>query len=86
MQQGVCTRSVADGDLDGRWSMLDLAVISLTMSLINRNQISHTMGPAAFYFGAADTQTILAGQNGWTAACWDTPSRNARFDDEAELK
>ena len=34
----------------GRWSMLDLFVISLTMSLINRDQIlAFTMGPAAFY-------------------------------------
>lgn len=35
----------------GRWSMLDLFVISLTMSLINRDQIlAFTMGPAAFLF------------------------------------
>ncbi len=34
------THSVtADGDRIGRWSMLDLFVISLTMSLINRDQI-----------------------------------------------
>ncbi|XNM73320.1 paraquat-inducible protein A [Escherichia coli] len=56
------THSVtADGDLIGRWSMLDLFVISLTMSLINRDQIlAFTMGPAAFYFGAAVILTILA--------------------------
>ena len=35
----------------GRWSMLDLFVISLMMSLINRDQLlAFTMGPAAFYF------------------------------------
>jgi paraquat-inducible protein A len=35
----------------GRWSMLDLFVISLTMSLINRDQLlAFTMGPAAVYF------------------------------------
>lgn len=45
----------------GRWSMLDLFVISLTMSLVNRDQLlSFTMGPAAFYFGAAVILTILA--------------------------
>jgi len=45
----------------GRWSMLDLFVISLTMSLINRDQLlAFTMGPAAFYFGAAVILTILA--------------------------
>ncbi len=45
----------------GRWSMLDLFVISLTMSLVNRDQLlAFTMGPAAVYFGAAVTLTILA--------------------------
>ncbi|STE85724.1 inner membrane protein [Escherichia coli] len=35
----------------GRWSMLDLFVISLTMSLINRDQIlAFTMGPAGVLF------------------------------------
>ena len=35
----------------GRWSMLDLFVIALMMSLVNRDQLlSFTMGPAAFYF------------------------------------
>lgn len=33
----------------GRWSMLDLFVIALTMSLVNRDQLlAFTMGPAAF--------------------------------------
>ncbi len=45
----------------GRWSMLDLFVISLTMSLVNRDQLlAFTMGPAAFYFGAAVILTIMA--------------------------
>ncbi len=45
----------------GRWSMLDLFVISLTMSLVNRDQLlAFTMGPAALYFGAAVILTILA--------------------------
>ncbi|WP_033848336.1 membrane integrity lipid transport subunit YebS [Yersinia wautersii] len=45
----------------GRWSMLDLFVIALMMSLINRDQLfSFTMGPAAFYFGSAVILTILA--------------------------
>ncbi|HKM95493.1 MAG TPA: membrane integrity lipid transport subunit YebS, partial [Buttiauxella sp.] len=45
----------------GRWSILDLFVISLTMSLVNRDQLlAFTMGPAAFYFGAAVILTILA--------------------------
>lgn len=45
----------------GRWSMLDLFVISLMMSLVNRDQLlAFTMGPAALYFGAAVILTILA--------------------------
>ncbi|QDX29898.1 membrane integrity lipid transport subunit YebS [Dickeya poaceiphila] len=45
----------------GRWSMLDLFVIALTMSLVNRDQLlAFTMGPAAFYFGAAVILTILS--------------------------
>jgi paraquat-inducible protein A len=44
-----------------RWSMLDLFVISLMMSLVNRDQLlAFTMGPAAFYFGSAVILTILA--------------------------
>ncbi|WP_392398437.1 membrane integrity lipid transport subunit YebS [Edwardsiella piscicida] len=45
----------------GRWSMLDLFVIALMMSLIDRDQLfSFTMGAAAFYFGAAVFLTLLA--------------------------
>jgi len=45
----------------GRWSMLDLFVIALMMSLVNRDQLlSFTMGPAAFYFGTAVILTLLA--------------------------
>ncbi len=68
----------------GRWSMLDLFVISLTMSLINCvNQIlAFTMGPAAFYFGAAVILTILAAEWLDSRLLWDAhESGNARFDD-----
>ena len=41
--------------------MLDLFVIALMMSLIDRDQLfSFTMGAAAFYFGAAVFLTLLA--------------------------
>ena len=76
------THSVtADGDLIGRWSMLDPFVISLTMSLINRDQIlAFTMGPAAFYFGAAVILTILAVEWLDSRLLWDAhESGNARF-------
>ncbi|EBN0018465.1 hypothetical protein ZX17_06870, partial [Salmonella enterica subsp. enterica serovar Typhimurium] len=67
----------------GRWSMLDLFVISLTMSLINRDQIlAFTMGPAAFYFGAAVILTILAVEWLDSRLLWDAhESGNARFED-----
>lgn len=67
----------------GRWSMLDLFVISLTMSLINRDQLlAFTMGPAAFYFGAAVILTILAVNWLDSRLLWDAhESGNARFAD-----
>ncbi|WP_054180628.1 membrane integrity lipid transport subunit YebS [Trabulsiella odontotermitis] len=67
----------------GRWSMLDLFVISLMMSLINRDQLlSFTMGPAAFYFGSAVILTILAVEWLDSRLLWDAhESGNARFAD-----
>ncbi len=61
----------------------NLFVISLTMSLINRDQIlAFTMGPAAFYFGAAVILTILAVEWLDSRLRWDAhESGNARFDD-----
>ncbi|SCC59014.1 membrane integrity lipid transport subunit YebS [Kosakonia oryziphila] len=67
----------------GRWSMLDLFVISLMMSLINRDQLlAFTMGPAAVYFGAAVILTILAVEWLDSRLLWDAhESGNPRFDD-----
>ena len=57
----------------GRWSMLDLFVIGLMMSLINRDQLmTFTMGPAAFYFGTAVILTILAVEWLDSRLLWDT--------------
>ena len=45
----------------GRWSMLDLFVLALMMSLVTRGQIiNSTVGPAAFYFGAAVFLTMIS--------------------------
>lgn len=45
----------------GRWSMLDLFVLSLMMSLVTRGQIiNFSVGPAAFYFGAAVFLTMIS--------------------------
>ncbi|KYL19210.1 membrane protein, partial [Mannheimia haemolytica] len=47
-----------------RWSMLDLFVLSLMMSLLERGQIlSFSVGEAAFYFGAAVFLTMFASAN-----------------------
>lgn len=66
----------------GRWSMLDLFVISLTMSLVNRDQLlAFTMGPAAFYFGAAVILTILAVEWLDSRLIWDAHATNADYTD-----
>ncbi|MEM6159065.1 membrane integrity lipid transport subunit YebS [Erwinia sp. P6884] len=67
----------------GRWSMLDLFVISLTMSLVNRDQLlAFTMGPAAFYFGAAVILTILAVEWLDSRLLWDAHATgNADYTD-----
>ena len=45
----------------GRWSMLDPFVLALMMSLVTRGQIiNFTVGPAAFYFGAAVFLTMIS--------------------------
>lgn len=48
----------------GRWSMLDLFVLALMMSLLERGQIlSFSVGEAAFYFGASVFLTMIASAN-----------------------
>ncbi|MDH2924563.1 paraquat-inducible protein A [Nicoletella semolina] len=48
----------------GRWSMLDLFVLALMMSLVERGQIiNFSVGDAAFYFGAAVFLTMIASTN-----------------------
>lgn len=60
----------------GRWSMLDLFVIALMMSLVNRDQLlAFTMGPAAFYFGTAVILTILAVEWLDSRLMWDNDAR-----------
>ncbi|MGP2450820.1 membrane integrity lipid transport subunit YebS [Pantoea stewartii subsp. indologenes] len=67
----------------GRWSMLDLFVISLTMSLVNRDQLlAFTMGSAAFYFGAAVILTIMAVEWLDSRLLWDAHATgNADYTD-----
>lgn len=67
----------------GRWSMLDLFVIALMMTLINRDLLlAFTMGPAAVFFGAAVILTLLAVDWLDSRLLWDVhASGNARFCD-----
>jgi len=68
--------------------MLDLFVIALMMSLINRDQIIvFTMGPAAFYFGAAVILTILAVEWLDSQLIWDDlPQESPTTPIEAQIK
>ncbi|MDG2956911.1 paraquat-inducible protein A [Bisgaard Taxon 10/6] len=55
----------------GRWSMLDLFVLALMMSLVTRGQIiSFSVGPAAFYFGASVFLTMIATTNFDSRLLW----------------
>lgn len=67
----------------GRWSMLDLFVISLTMSLVDRSQLlAFTMGPAAVYFGAAVFLTLLSVEWLDSRLLWDAhATKNADYID-----
>ena len=48
----------------GRWSMLDLFVLALMMSLLERgNILSFSVGDAAFFFGSAVFLTMIASSN-----------------------
>ncbi|MGL5119065.1 MAG: paraquat-inducible protein A, partial [Plesiomonas shigelloides] len=60
----------------GRWSMLDLFVLALMMSLVDRDQIlSFTLGPAAFFFCAAVYLTMLAAEWFDTRLIWDVHAK-----------
>ena len=55
----------------GRWSMLDLFVLSLMMSLVTRGQIiSFSVGPAAIYFGLAVFLTMISAEFFDTRLLW----------------
>ncbi len=55
----------------GRWSMLDLFVLSLMMSLVTRGQlINFSVGPAAFYFGVAVFMTMIAAEQFDSRLLW----------------
>lgn len=61
----------------GRWSMLDLFVISIMVSVINMGQLLYfTPGPAATYFALVVLFTQLAAQHLDTRLLWDLDKDN----------
>ncbi len=56
----------------GRWSMLDLFVISLMGVLLNLGQNSFDPGPATFAFGLTVVCTMMASKLFDTRLLWDT--------------
>ncbi len=60
----------------GRWSMLDLFVLALMMSLVTRGQIiDFSVGTAAFYFGAAVFLTMIAAEQFDSRLIWEIYDR-----------
>ncbi|MDG6881742.1 Inner membrane protein yebS [Phocoenobacter uteri] len=56
----------------GRWSMLDLFVLALMMSLVERGQIiSFSVGGAAVFFGSAVFLTMISSSNLDAKMLWD---------------
>lgn len=63
----------------GRWSMLDLFVLALMMSLLERGQIlSFSVGDAAFYFGSAVFLTMIASANLDSRMLWEIHREQAK--------
>ncbi|QGM80116.1 paraquat-inducible protein A [Otariodibacter oris] len=68
----------------GRWSMLDLFVLALMMSLVERGQIiSFSVGDAAFYFGAAVFLTMISSSNLDAKMLWDIHYGHKKEESEA---
>ena len=56
----------------GKWSMMDLFVISLMVSLIDRDQLlDFTPGPGAIAFGVVVVLTMLAAESLDSRLIWD---------------
>ena len=60
----------------GRWSMLDLFVLALMMSLVTRGQIiDFSVGTAALYFGASVFLTMIAAEQFDSRLIWEIYDR-----------
>ena len=63
----------------GRWSMLDLFVLALMMSLVSRGQIlDFSVGPAAVYFGATVFLTMISASQFDSRLLWDIYDRQQK--------
>lgn len=59
----------------GKWSILDLFVISIVIALVDRDQIlDFSPGPAALAFAGVVLFTMFAAESFDTRLIWDTPS------------
>lgn len=66
----------------GRWSMLDPFVISITLSLVDRDQLlAFTLGAAGFYFGSAVILTILTVEWLDSRLLWDAHATHTDYTD-----
>lgn len=62
----------------GRWSMLDLFVVALTVALVHFGSLAEiTAGPGALAFGAVVVLTMLASNAFDPRLIWDNAHRNA---------
>lgn len=67
----------------GRWSMLDVFVVALTVTLVHFGSFAAiTAGPAALAFGAVVILTMLASQQFDPRLIWDKAGQRIRPDDE----
>lgn len=74
-------------DWIGRWSILDLFVIAIMMTLLDRGLLlSFVPGPAASSFALVVVFTLLAARSFDTRLIWDnTSAKNAHGINESEL-
>lgn len=68
----------------GRWSMLDLFVISLMIVLLDVGQVSFEAGPATVAFGLVVVTTMLSARAFDTRLLWDRENNNQESELESQ--
>ena len=65
----------------GRWSMLDIFVLAVLMTMINVGQIASVeVGPGASYFAAVVVLTMLAAETFDPRLIWQVKLKPGRFE------